>query len=220
MKKILSISCMIISLETSHMSSPETTQTKQSIDFAELEKPIQEIINLTNKIDERYREKCFEILLNFYLMEKTGKLIAASVEEGLREEEVVEESFEVPIDVRAFLIQQTIPEDIISKLFFIAKGEIRPIYKITTTKKSEAQIQLALLAALENAVQKQGNKFEFSIKNIRQQCKKHKVYDSPNFKAHFKNNIKFFKSLDDEEHVELSPEGQTELAEVISTVAK
>ena len=203
------------------MSSSETTQTKQSIDFAELEKPIQEIITLTNKIDERYREKCFEILLNFYLMEKTGKLIATSVKEGLKKkEEAVKESFEVPIDVRAFLTQQTIPEDVISKLFLIDKGEIRPIYKITTGKKSEGQIQVALLTALENAIKAPGNKFEFSVENVRTRCQKLNVYDIANFTAVFKRNGGLFNGLDDEEHVELSPDGQTELAETILTVTK
>jgi hypothetical protein len=38
--------------------------------------------------------------------------------------------------------------------------------------------------------------------------------------VHFKNNSKLFKSLADEEHIELSPEGQTELADVILAVAK
>lgn len=211
---------MIIFVETAHMSSSETTQTKQSIDFTELEKPIQEIITLTNKIDERYREKCFEILLKFYLMEKTGKPIVASVKEGFEKKEAAKESFEVPIDVRAFLTQQTIPENVISKLFLIDKDEIRPIYKIATGKKSEGQIQVALLTALENAIKAPGNKFEFSIENVRTRCQKLDVYDQANFTAVFKRNGRLFNGLDDEEHVELSPVGQTELAETILTVTK
>jgi len=201
------------------MSSSETTQTKQSVSFAELEKPIQDIITLVEKLDEKYRQKCFEVLLDFYLR-KEFQLVTEALSTIEAKEQKIEKEFIIPIDVRAFLQTYEVPEETIGKIFLIEKDEIRPIYKITTTKKSEAQIQLALLAALENAVQKQGNKFEFSIGNVRERCRKHNVYDSPNFKAHFRNNIKLFKSLDDEEHVELSPEGQTELAEVISAVAK
>jgi len=201
------------------MSSSETTQTKQSVDFAELEKPIQDIITLVEKLDEKYRQKCFEVLLDFYL-HKEFQPVTEPKPTKEAEEQKSEKEFKIPIDVRAFLQTYEVPEETIGKLFLIEKNEIRPIYKITTTKKSEAQIQLALLAALENAVQKQGNKFEFSVENVRERCQRHNVYDTPNFKAHFKNNAKFFKSLDDEGHVELSPEGQTELAEVISTVAK
>jgi hypothetical protein len=201
------------------MSSQETTQTKQSIDFTELEKPIQEIITLVEKLDEKYRQKCFEVLLDFYL-HKEFQLATKPKPTVEPEEPKGEKEFIIPIDVRAFLQTYEVPEETVGKLFLIEKNETRPIYKITTTKKSEAQIQLALLAALENAVQKQGNKFEFSIEKVREQCQKHKVYDLANFRAYFKNNIKLFKSLDDEEHVELSPEGQTELAEVMNIVAK
>lgn len=201
------------------MSSSETTQTKQSINFAELEKPIQDIITLVEKLDEKYRQKCFEVMLDFFLHKKFQLAAGPKLIEEA-EEQKGEMEFIIPIDVRAFLQTYGVPEETIGKLFLIQKNEIRPIYKITTTKKAKAQIQLALLAALENAVQKQGNKFEFSIEKIREECQKHKVYDLANFRSIFKKNEKLFKSLDDEEHVELSPEGQTELAEVISTVAK
>ena len=188
------------------------------MDFAILEKPIQEIITLAEKLDERYREKCFEILLNAYLKKEFG--LPAEPEAGAQVEKEAEEKeeFVVPIDVRAFLRQQNLSEEKLHQLFLIEKDDVRPAYRITTTKKSAAQMQIALLTALENALL--GNKFEFSIETIRERCKDQKIYDMANFKAHFKNNERYFKSLDDEEHVELSPEGHTELAEVISTVAK
>jgi len=81
-------------------------------------------------------------------------------------------------------------------------------------------MQIALLSALENAMLKQGNKFEFSMEAIRQRCKDLAVYDSANFRANFNKNKNLFKSLDDLEHIELSAEGKTELAEAISQVAK
>jgi hypothetical protein len=212
---------MTILLENAQMSSSETTHTKQSIDFAELEKPIQEIITLTNKIDERYREKCFEILLSFYLKKELQLVTEPETEEKVKEGTITKkEEFLIPIDVRAFLQTHNIPEESIKKLFVVYKDEIRPAYKITTTKKAQAQIQIALLAALENAVSKQGNKFEFSIENVRQRCQDYKVYDLANFKGIFKSNVSLFKSLADEEHVELSPEGQTELAETTLIVTK
>lgn len=189
------------------------------MDFAVLEKPIQEIITLVEKLDERYREKCFEILLSAFLKKELGLPTEreAKIGEGEEAEEEKEE-FIVPIDVRAFLRQQNLPEEKLQQLFLIEKNEVRPAYKITTTKKATAQMQIALLSALENALL--GNKFEFSTETIRQRCKDHKVYDSANFKAYFRSNKGYFKSLDDAEHVELSPEGLTELADVIATVAK
>lgn len=186
------------------------------MNLEELEKPIQDIIRLVEKLDERYREKCFEILLNIYLRKELQVVTKPEIEEELEAEK---EEFLIPIDVRAFLQTHSIPEETLQKLFLVDENEVRPIYKITTTKKATAQIQIALLAALENAMRAQGNKFEFSIENVRQRCKDRQVYDKANFKAHFKHNKRCFKSLDDEEHVELSAEGGTELAEVISSVA-
>lgn len=189
----------------------------------ELEKPIKDIIALVEKLDEKYRQKSFEILLDFYLRKKLGVEVKEpktdeEIEEG--EEAEIEEEFLIPIDVRAFLTQQGISEERLYDLFYIEKEEIRRIYQITTTKKAGAQIQIALLSALENAMQRQGNKFEFSIEEVRQRCKDLKVYDGPNFRANFRNNEDLFKEIDDLEVIELSPEGKTELAEVIATVAK
>lgn len=188
------------------------------MDFEKLEKSIQEIITLVEKFNERYREKCFEILLGLYLRKELHLEIEPEAEK--EEIEGEEEEFLVPIDVRAFLQTYNIPEEDLQKLFLTEKNQIRAIYKITTTKKATAQIQIALLTALENAIIAPGNKFEFSVESVREQCKNRKVYDSANFKAHFRNNQRCFKSLDDEEHVELSADGLTELAEVISIVAK
>ena len=203
------------------MSSGATSQPQQKAEFEELEKPIKEIIALVNRLDDKYREKCFEILLNLYLRRKFETIAIAPEEKTPeKEKEVIPKEFLLPIDVRAFLTQNSIPEEIIEKLFLIDKDEVRPIYKITTTKKATAQIQIALLSALESAIRKQGNKFEFSMENVRNLCQSYNVYDIANFKAHFKDNSKLFKGLDDEEHVELSPEGQTELAEAITAVAK
>jgi len=189
------------------------------MDVGELEKPIQSIIKLVEKLDEKYRLKCFEILLNFYLRKEfkieAEKEVATGEESGRKEEE-----FLVPIDIRAFLQQHSIAEEKVQGLFLMEKNEVRPIYKITTTKRATAQLQIALLTALEHALRKQGNKFEFSIKTVRQKCKDLAVYDGANFSAIFKKSKDLFKDLDDPEHVELSAEGKTELAEVISQVAK
>jgi len=101
----------------------------------ELEKPIQDIIKLVEKIDEKYREKCFEILLNFYLRKELQMVTEPSVPEKEKELEGKKEEFLIPIDVRAFLQQYNIPEEKLQRLFLIEKNQVRPIYQITTTKR-------------------------------------------------------------------------------------
>ena len=105
------------------------------MELEELEEPIQSIITLVKKIDAQYQEKCFEILLEYYLKNEL-KLIPKSSEEGTPDQDKPEENeYQIPIDVRAFLSQHQIPEDILGKLFLIQQDAIRPIYTITTTRK-------------------------------------------------------------------------------------
>jgi hypothetical protein len=75
------------------------------------------------------------------------------------------------------------------------------------------------LTALQNALGKTG-KFGFSQEIVRQRCKDLKVYDPANFAAIWKDYVGLFKSLSDPQNVELSADGRTELADVISNVAR
>jgi hypothetical protein len=185
----------------------------------ELESKIKEFIDIAEKFSEPYRQKIFEVLLISYLRGTQGpKEVPEKVETPVPPV-IPPQKFVIPIGVRAVLQQYNVPEDIIEKLFLIEGTEVHPIYKLTTSKKATAQIQVALLAALENALKPSG-KFEFSIEVVKNRCKDdYGAYDPPNFKAIFKKNAKLFKSLDDEEHVELSTDGKAELAEAILAVA-
>ena len=181
----------------------------------ELESKIKAFVEIAEKLPERYREKCFEVMLTNYL----STLMTAK-----RPEIVVTPPSPpttkpiIPIDVKAFLQQYNVPEESIQKLFLMEGQETRPIYSLKTAKKSDAQMQVASLIAFEHALK--GGKFEFSMEEVRQKCKELKVYDTAHFTRHFKNNTKLFKDLTDEEHIELSPDGKGQLAEVIMEIAK
>ncbi len=184
----------------------------------ELEAKIKEFIDIAEKFDERYRQKIFEVLLTNFLRGTQAQKEVPEKAQALAPVAAGLQKFVIPIGVRAILQQYNVPEENIEKLFVIQGNEIHPKFKITTTTKSVAQIQVALLTALENALK--GGKFEFSTDTVRARCKDdYAVYDAANFKTHFRNNAKFFKDLSDEEHVELSPDGKAELAEVILAVA-
>ena len=182
----------------------------------ELEGKIKDLIELAEKFAEPYRQKIFEVLLADYL--RTVQEPEAPPQVELIAPAVVPQKFVIPIGVRAVLQQYNVPEEVIQKLFLVEGTEIQRIYKLTTNKKAVAQMQVALLTALENAL-KPGGKFEFSIEVVKNRCKDdYGAYDLANFKANFKKNAKLFKSLDDEEHVELSTDGKAELAEAILAV--
>jgi len=179
------------------------------MNIEKLKPEINKIIEFVETLPEKYQEKCFELLLRVLLSKNIP---------SLREEQQIlapKTSFKLPIEVKAFLRQHDVPEETLGKLLYIEDDEIIPTYMIKTTMKSKAQIQIAFLTALENALKSTPSKFEFSIEKVRERCIEHGCYDSPNFKAHFRNNSKLFKSLEDEEHVELSNEGKKELAKTM-----
>ncbi len=187
----------------------------------ELEELAKQAAKIAEKVPDKFQEKCFEILFQSFI---SGRLPPQAPKMGALEEgkEGVPSGppaeFIVPIDVRAFLQQQSVAEETLPKLFLMQGNDVRPTYKIKTHKKAKAQIQLATLTALESALK--GGKFEFSVEGIRQKCKDHRCYDAPNFTATFKKNTALFKSMSDEDHVELSAEGKAELAETITEMAK
>jgi hypothetical protein len=178
----------------------------------ELEELAKQAAKIAEKVPEKFQTQCFEIVFQSFI---TGKLPsqASSKAEGVSKDEAnlkPSVEFVVPIDVRAFLQQNNVPEESLPKLFLMQGNEVRPTYKIETTKKAKAQMQIALLSALENALRG----------SIRQRCKELRCYDSRNFNSIFKGNHGLFKSLEDMEHVELSPDGKSELAEAITAIAK
>ena len=186
----------------------------------ELESRIKEFIDVAEKFAEPYRQKIFEVLLTDYLRSKAPEKAAGPPEAAAPAvAQAPAPKSLIPLSVRAFLQQYEVPEDRIPKMFLIEGEEIQPTYHLKTTVIADAQIQLALLTVLENAL-RAGGKFEFSVEAVRERCKELKSYDAPNFKANFKKNENLFKSLKDEEHVELSPEGKAELAEVILAISE
>ena len=201
-------------------SSPEKPSELKAKTSPKTQNPLveqmKEIILQVEQIPEYYRTKAFEVLLTQRI---TGNLLPIEIPKlGAKSETATLKKFIVPIDARAFLQQYSIPEEKLQKLFFMEGKEVRPTYQITTTKKSRSQIQVALIIALETALN--GGKYEFGMEAVRTRCQDLRCYDKDNFTAHFKNNQKLFKTLTDPEHIELSPDGKSELAEVILEIAK
>ncbi len=184
----------------------------------ELEKRMVRIAEIASKLPEKFQQRAFEFLLNSLVSQVPKSPLEAQITEKKDAKIVSPKEFTMPIDVRAFLQQYSVPEESLLKLFYSHGAEIRGTFKIRTTKKATAQLQISELTALQNALL--GGKFEFSYGVVREECKEHKCYDTANFAKTFKNNPGFFKSLSDEEHVELSPDGKAALAETILELAK
>ncbi len=187
------------------------------LDYAQLDAEIKKIIELADKQPEKYQVSCFETLLESVLLGSMARVIPDKVSPSAP---TTGQNIDLPIDVKAFLMQFTIPEQAINKLFLIHGKEIRPIYQIVEEKKGTAQMQIALLTALENALKSEDSKFEFSIERVRTLTKDQDKFDDSNFQTTFKKNAKLFMSLTDPEHVQLSALGKSELADVVAELTR
>jgi hypothetical protein len=195
-----------------------TAQIPEVTDYEKLRKPIQDIINFTDTIDGQYREKCFEILLGCYIagggaLPKGGFTVESARKEGF----VIED---MSSEMKTFLGEHNITEEMLNKLFVREKGEIHPLYKITETKRAKAQIQIALLAAIENALRSPSEAFEFHVNVVRQRCMDIKMYDGRDFFINFMDHAGLFGSLSNYEVIKVSPIGKMELANIILALFK
>ncbi len=175
-----------------------------------------EIVALTNSVPEEYRQKCFELLLGYELDMKRINTTAVPVAPPGTEPPTIPPVHRVlilPIDVRAFLGQYGMDESVVWKYFLKEGEEIRPIYQLKVTKKAKAQIQHALMLALESAIIT--GQFRVDIEALRSRCIEHKCYDASNFIRNIQNSSKLFKSTATDQPLSLSPDGKTELAEIL-----
>ncbi len=179
--------------------------------FKTVKENIEEILEITKKCPEKLQDKCFELLLGALLVPQKSTLDEEEKKDGKKGDKKGE--FIIPTDVRAFLQQYNIKEEKLKKLFFLEGKDVHATYALKTTKRATGQIQITLLSALESALKNQ--KFTFSIATVKQKCVDLKTYDTGNFKGTFKKNKDLFKSLQDEENVELTSKGKEELSEVV-----
>ena len=179
---------------------------------------LKEIVTLAETLPERYRESCFELLLSSLLSPQPPSEIAQQPPAKPPESQVQEAAppFVMPIDVKAFLSQYGIQEDALWKGFIASGSDIRPTYKLQTTKKAEAQIQSALMMSLEVALIT--GRFEVTIEDLRKRCTDEKTYDSPNFMRNLKAKENLFKAVDEVSVLTLSPDGKSELAELLESL--
>lgn len=181
---------------------------------------LKDIVELAESVPDQYQQKCFELLLRNAL---TPNQVDESPPPRTNPTEVAngngdEKGFLIPIDVKAFLEQYSLSQDIIGKQFVISGSEIRPKYSLGTTKKAVAQIHHALLLALEQSLT--SGKFEFELEVLRTRCIDYKCYDSTNFSATMKKNKKLFKDLNKGQPVSLAPDGKAELADILASLGK
>lgn len=173
------------------------------------------IVDLANSVPDKYQEKCFGILLSHYLVstETSNKTKNPIQTQEKTEKKESNKSRIIPIDVKAFLTQYGLSEDILWKFFIIENEEIRPIYKLKTSIKAEAVNQYALMMSLQNAIV--NGIFSVRIEDLKAYCLEQKCYDPTNFTKQYKRRKSYYRNVDSVDTLVLSPEGKTALADLL-----
>lgn len=176
---------------------------------------LKKIVELAKTVPEEFRQKCFELLLN-YALQTLPPITTPSSPTHPPQAPIAapkHKHYVIPMDVKAFLSQYGIDETLLWKFFLIEGTEIRPIYHLKTTKKAKAQIHLALLLAMQTAIST--GQFQVDIEMLRNQCNEHKCYDRANFMKNLKGNETLFKSVEPDQPLFLSPDGKSALADLL-----
>ena len=176
---------------------------------------LKKIVELANTVPEEYRQKCFELLLSYSLRSVTSPRegLSGAVNKPALSQEKTQKKFILPIDVKAFLSQYGLNESVLWKYFLVEGSEIRPIYHLKATQKARAQIQYALMIALETAIST--GQFVVDAEKLRTRCQYQNCYDSANFMKNIKDKAELFKSIANDQPMPLSPVGKSELADLI-----
>lgn len=193
------------------------------------EEKIKEILALVKLCPENLQVGCFELLFNHYFSNSQQGHKIDIVKEILPETNTVltePESEAIQLrdlhaKIKAFVTKGDVTLEQLNDIFYKENDSIRPLYDdLKTTKMSDAQIRLALLGALENALT--SGDFVIELEKIRKMCELHKCYDAGNFTTNFKKSKSYFT----EEYKKgltmftLSAEGKKQALAVVSELAR
>jgi hypothetical protein len=180
-----------------------------------LKTDVLEIAEIAKACPDNLQERCFELLLSRYLegLAPTAPAKNGKTEQSLPPNKGNDSTESAPnpnsngnadqdlaladlhVKARKFLekYQRTIAD--LNQLFYKDGDELKPLYEdLKTTKVSESQIRIALLAALKEGIQT--GDFIFDGEAVRSECQVRKCYDKANFAATFKRNATLFDGFE------------------------
>jgi hypothetical protein len=209
----------------------------------DLKTDVLELAAIAKACPENLQERCFDLLLSNYLdriaKPKHIKADAAAVHSTETipqiksgESNIVDNAnggaaptdqdltlAGLPIKARKFLEKYGRSIDDLNQLFYKEGDDFKPLYEdLKTTKITESQIRIALLAALREGLR--SGDFIFDGEMVRSECQLRKCLDKGNFAAIFKRNSLLFDGFEaydpDSPKVRLSEAGKEQLSKLIA----
>ncbi len=145
---------------------------------------------------------------------KKKKTRTEKLERHVEQVRSIVEVKELPLEhVSEFMAKYQIAPETMRKLYgYTEQGIVGKYMELKTSKKSEAQVNAALLRTVANALT--NGSFSASIDEIKQEYKEFGILDT-NIKVNLERRRNFFSVFDFKEKIELSEEGKQAAAELI-----
>ncbi len=215
--------------------------------YTKLKEEIKNIIEIVQQCPEKFQEKCFDILLNQYLLDvnkstsnenckasaiktNTGENTIGEiiVNEGNVSESAINDEIKISdfhIKIQRFLSNNSISITDINNLYYKDNNRLLPLYEtLGSTKMSECQMRITLLTAFENSFSDANGEMYFNGEVVRSRCQELKCYDGANFSTILKKNSAYFDNFGDKydknTNYNLSVEGKKELAKILIELAQ
>lgn len=191
--------------------------------YEKIKGDLKQIVELVESVPERYRDKCFDLLLSSLL---SGQKPSAPEKEALSKtadetQTKKDKGVTLPAKVKAFVRRYGITEEQLERIAMVESGDVHFIHEPKDVKNATGQIQWALLLGLKSALL--GGDMVVDPESVRSICIEKGLYDKANFAATFKRapNRSLFNGLLEPqgESRKLTAKGEEKLAEVLKTLA-
>jgi hypothetical protein len=199
------------------------------MDYEKLKSDVKEIADIASAVPEKFRDKCFELLLTNLLKDGSGsngqdkKEPLSSDKESPKVPPGEEPRTAIPIKtaLRVLMQKTSVTKEELEKIFIFDNGEVHFIREPHDTGIAKGQTEWALLLALKNAVEK--GELSTDPEKLRSICQEKGFYDQANYAATLKaeRNAKLFKNplKSQGEAQPLSNAGQDALGALIKKLA-
>ena len=170
------------------------------MDYEKLKTDIKQIAEIVSSVPDKFRDKCFELLLtNLLTLEKSDR------EKGSESADKEQKKGSTPPDpakteipkttaLRVLMQKTSVTNEDLDKLLLFDNGEVHFIREPHDTGITTGQMEWALLLALKNAIEK--NELSTDPEQLRSVCQEKGFYDRTNFAKTLKapRNSKLYKT--------------------------
>lgn len=170
------------------------------MDYDKLKAEVKEIAEIASSLPEKFRDKCFELLLA-NLLTQPSQVPRAKETQNESKQILASPSSEpprtpIPVTTASRLLMQKtqVTKEELEKVVLFDAGQVHFVREPHNTGITTGQIEWALLLALKNAIE--SNSLSVDPEQVRSVCQEKGFYDRNNFAKTFRadRNAKLFKS--------------------------